>query len=69
MGRKLLFILGIVLGHGALAATWVSQEAPKARPALIATCSKTPGAIPDFTPRPMLYAAFLGAPRDEVMRP
>jgi hypothetical protein len=52
-----------------LAATWVNQEGPSPRSSLIATCSKTPGALPDFTPRPMLYAAFVGAARDEVMRP
>jgi hypothetical protein len=29
MGPKLLFVLGIVLAHGVLAAGWMAQEAPK----------------------------------------
>ena len=29
MGPKLLFLLGIVLAHGALAAVWVRQDAPQ----------------------------------------
>ena len=37
MGPKLLFVLGIVVAHGALAAGWVHQDAPKQR-AAIATC-------------------------------
>ena len=54
MGPKLLFIVGIVLAHGALAAGWVRQEAPKQR-ASIATCIRTPEATPHFTtPRELL---------------
>jgi hypothetical protein len=55
MGRKLLFIVGIVLAHGALAAGWVSQEAPKQR-ASLATCVRTPEATPHFAPPRELLA-------------
>ena len=49
MGPKLLFLVGIVLAHGALAAGWVAQEPPKQRVAL-ATCVRTPGALPHYSP-------------------
>jgi hypothetical protein len=47
MGPKLLFVLGIVLAHGALAAVWVRQDAPQARPTL-ATCINAPVPMPYF---------------------
>ena len=54
MGRKLLFVLGIVLAHGALAAGWVAQEGPKQR-ASIATCVRSPETAPYFAqPRELL---------------
>jgi len=49
MGRKLLFILGIVLAHGALAAGWVAQEPPKQR-IPFATCVRSPNAVPHYSP-------------------
>jgi hypothetical protein len=49
MGPKLLFILGIVLAHGALAAGWLHQDAPKPR-ASIDTCVRAPDSLPNFEP-------------------
>jgi hypothetical protein len=55
MGPKLLFILGIVVAHGALAATWVRKDAPKQRDA-IATCVQAPDTLPYFDPPRELLA-------------
>lgn len=72
MGSKLLFILGIVVAHSALAAAWVQQEPMHERAALVARCVNAPDtALPDFTPRSEIYAAnFIHAESlDEVMQP
>jgi hypothetical protein len=42
MGPKLLFVLGIILAHGALAAGWMAQEAPRHRAAVISSCTQFP---------------------------
>jgi hypothetical protein len=55
MGRKLLFVLGIVLAHGALAAGWVAHEPPKQRVS-IGTCVRTPNALPHYSPPRELLA-------------
>jgi len=58
MGPKLLFILGIVAAHGALAAALVQQEAPHQRAAVSTACVNAPDtALPDLTPRAEIYAA------------
>jgi len=49
MGPKLLFVLGIIVAHGALAAGWVHQDAPKQRQAMT-TCVQSPDEMPNFTP-------------------
>lgn len=55
MRAKLLFIFGIVVAHGALAASWARYEAPPTR--VTATCAPAPGlSMPDFTPRRVLLA-------------
>ena len=58
MGRKLLFIFGIVLAHGALAAGWMAHEPPKQR-VFIGTCVRTPNApnaLPHYSPPRELLA-------------
>jgi len=58
MGPKLLFVVGIVLAHGALAAGWVAHEPPKQRVA-VATCVRTPNgpsALPHYSPPRELLA-------------
>jgi len=40
MGPKLLFVLGIVVAHGAVAAGWMAQDAPKHRQAVASTCAR-----------------------------
>jgi hypothetical protein len=54
MGRKLLFVLGIVLAHGALGAVWVQQEATEHAP--VPTCVNAPDALPYFQPGRELLA-------------
>jgi hypothetical protein len=49
MGPKLLIILGIIAAHGALAASWARQDAPKHR-APITTCVQAPEDLPNFEP-------------------
>jgi hypothetical protein len=56
MGTKLLFVLGIIVAHGALAAGWVHQDSPKQR-STIATCVQAPVTLPNFTPPRELLAA------------
>jgi hypothetical protein len=58
MGAKLLFIVGIVLAHGALAAGWIAHEPPKQRVS-IGTCVRspnTPNALPHYSPPRELLA-------------
>ncbi len=47
MGPKLLFVVGIVLAHGALGAVWVGQEPPQPR-VPIATCVNSAAPLPYF---------------------
>ena len=55
MGRKLLFALGIIVAHSALAAGLVSEDPPKQRIAA-ATCVRAPDALPHISPRRDLLA-------------
>ena len=69
MGSKLLFILGIVAAHSAIAAALVKQEAPHQR-SIAASCVNTPDiALPDFTPHSEIYASLLlrtGSPTEPL---
>lgn len=49
MGPKSLFLLGVVLAHGALGAVWVQQEPSKARPTST-SCVNTAAPLPYFEP-------------------
>ena len=71
MGPKLLFVLGIVLAHGALAAGWVAQEAPRHRAAVVSSCTRAPSETLHFSPpRELLaFAALPAAVDHEVLRP
>jgi hypothetical protein len=56
MKSKLLFVMGIVLAHGAVGAAWIHQDAPQARSPL-STCVNTPLPMPYFqSPREPLLA-------------
>ena len=62
MGSKLLFILGIVAAHSALAAALVQHETPGARVGTASACVSAPDtALPDYTPRAEIYAAVMRA--------
>jgi hypothetical protein len=72
MRYKLLFILGIVAAHSALAAAWVQQESPHMRASVGASCVSAPDiALPDFTPHSEIYAfTFMRTDSlNEVMQP
>jgi hypothetical protein len=68
MGPKLLFVIGIIVAHGALAAGWVHQEAPKQR-ASIATCVNEPETAPHFEPPRELFARTEIQVIDGVLQP
>ena len=71
MGPKLLFVVGIVLAHGALAAGWVAQEAPRHRAAIVSTCTRPPSPPLHIAPQRELlaYAVTSVAVDNEVLRP
>jgi hypothetical protein len=71
MGPKLLFVLGIVLAHGALAAGWMAQDAPRHRAAVVSTCARAPSQPLHFAPpRELLAFAVIPTAIDhEVLRP
>jgi hypothetical protein len=62
MGPKLLFVMGILLAHGALGAAWLKDARPQAR-LPVASCVKAPGSLPDLSPRREILA-MLVAPSD-----
>jgi hypothetical protein len=69
MGPKLLFVVGIIVAHGALAAGWVHHEAPMQR-AIVASCIRIPGTLPNLAPARELYAmAVIPLVDDEVRQP
>ena len=69
MGPKLLFIAGIVVAHGALAASWARQDAPRHRTS-IATCVQTPEELPYFeAPREVLARADIPVADLKVPQP
>jgi hypothetical protein len=58
MGPKLLFVIGIIVAHGVLAAGWIAHEPPKQRVS-IGTCVRTPNApnvLPHYSPPRELLA-------------
>jgi hypothetical protein len=71
MGPKLLFVIGILLAHGALAAGWVAQEAPRHRAAVVSSCTRPPSQpLHIAPPRELLaYALTHAAVDHEVLRP
>jgi hypothetical protein len=69
MGPKLLFVMGILLAHGALGAAWLKDASPQPRQAVTA-CIKTPGAMPDLSPRREILAMLVAPVTfEESVRP
>ncbi len=56
MRSKLLFLFGIVVAHGALAAGWIANEMPTGRAVAASTCVNAPAPLPNFAPRFQIYA-------------
>jgi hypothetical protein len=71
MGPKLLFVVGIVLAHGALAAGWVAKEAPRHREAVVTTCTRLPSQpLHIAPPRELLaFVVTTATSTNEVLRP
>jgi hypothetical protein len=69
MGPKLLFLVGIIVAHGALAAGWVSQESPGMR-IPVTTCAQAPAAAPHFeVPRELLAMTDIPIAELRVQQP
>ena len=58
MGPKVLFVMGILLAHGALGAAWLKDASPQPRQT-VAACVHTPGAMPDLSPRREILAMLV----------
>jgi hypothetical protein len=69
VGPKLLFVMGILLAHGALGAAWLKDASPQARQP-VAACVKSPGALPDLSPRREVLAMLvMPASFEESLQP
>ena len=58
MRTKLLFILGIVLTHGAVGAVWIHYETPHTRP-VASGCVNNPAPLPYVEPQREILAMYL----------
>jgi hypothetical protein len=58
MGPKLLFVMGILVAHGALGAAWLKDASPQTRHP-VAACINAPGALPDLSPRREILAMLV----------
>jgi hypothetical protein len=65
MTRKLLFFIGIIAAHGALAATLSLEGGAERRPAVAAACVQSPEPTPNFSPPRELLAHGVTPRRDE----
>ena len=69
MRTKLLFILGIVLTHGALGAVWIHDASPHVRSAAT-SCVNSPTPMPYFEPQREILAMYLVTPHtQEIPQP
>jgi hypothetical protein len=69
MGPKLLFTLGIIVAHGAVAASLMHEKPPRPREIPL-TCANSSGPLPYFAPAPELLAmTIIPAGVGDVMQP
>jgi hypothetical protein len=69
MGPKVLFVMGILLAHGALGAAWLKDASPQPRQT-VAACVNSPGAMPDLSPRREILAMLVSpATLEDAVRP
>jgi hypothetical protein len=69
MGPKVLFVMGILLAHGALGAAWLKDASPQPRQA-VAACVHSPGAMPDLSPRREILAMLVSpVTLEDAVRP
>jgi hypothetical protein len=58
MRTKLLFVLGIVLTHGALGAVWIHDVTPQAQP-VAGSCVNNTTPLPNIEPQREMLAMYL----------
>jgi len=68
MGPKLLFVMGIVLAHGVVAAAWLKQAAPPSR-LPVSSCVNAPLPMPYFQPQRELLAHVVAIQSEEQVQP
>jgi hypothetical protein len=68
MSAKLLFICGIVVAHGAVAAALLHESAPVQRPP-VSTCVQTPAPLPYFQQQAEMLAWVAPVPAEDPLRP
>ena len=70
MGRKLLFLMGIVIAHGALAAGLASEDGSTPRSGAVTSCVRAPDKpLHIAPPRELLAYAVLPGLDEEVGHP
>ena len=69
MRTKLLFIIGIVLTHGALGAVWIHDATPHAQP-MTTSCVNSSAPLPYVQPQREILAMYLvPAHTEEISQP
>ena len=69
MRTKLLFIIGIVLTHGALGAVWIHDATPHAQP-MTTSCVNSPTTLRYVEPQREILAMYLvPAHSEEISQP
>jgi len=68
MRSKLLFVMGILLAHGAVGAAWIKQDAPQSR-ASLSTCVNTPLPMLYFQSREPLLAHVVSMQPEDQAQP
>lgn len=68
MSAKLLFISGILVAHGAVAAAWFREDATVQR-IPVSTCVQPPTQTPHFQPKAELLAWVVPAPAEDSLLP
>jgi hypothetical protein len=70
MGHKFLFVMGIVVAHGALAAVLASEDGTDVRRPARSTCVRAPAAPLHISPpRELLAYAVVPIVKEEMMHP
>lgn len=69
MAAKLLFFIGIVVAHGALAAGLLAQESVEQRQAVVSSCTRLPATPLRISPQRELLAYVVPGDPGPVYQP